>query len=74
VETGRVGKGNKSDQDLRKVNGTFSDYSFCNYEYQILPESLKAVYANEIRNYCHECGTRIRKSNWKFCPNCGAEL
>ena len=74
VETGRVGKGNKSDQDLRKVNGTFSDYSFCNYEYQILPESQKAIIAGEIRNYCHECGTRIRKSNWKFCPNCGAEL
>jgi hypothetical protein len=74
VETGRVAEGSKSKQDLRKVDGSFSDYSFCNYEYQILPESLKAVYANEIRNYCHECGTRIRKSNWKFCPNCGAEL
>jgi superfamily I DNA and/or RNA helicase len=57
-----------------QVNGTFSDYSFCNYEYQILPESQKAIIAGEIRNYCHECGTRIRKSNWKFCPNCGAEL
>lgn len=74
IETGRVAEGSKSNQDLRKVDGKFSDYSFCNYEYQILPESLKAVYANEIRNYCHECGTRIRKSNWKFCPNCGAEL
>jgi hypothetical protein len=74
IETGRVGEGTKSEQDLRSVDGKFSDFSFIGYEFQILPESLKTVYAGDIRQYCHECGTRIRKTNWKFCPNCGAEL
>lgn len=74
AETGRVGEGTKSEQDLRSVDEKFSDFSFIGYEFQILPESLKTVYAGDIRQYCHECGTRIRKSSWKFCPNCGEKL
>jgi len=74
TETGRVNEGGKSDQDLKSVDGKFSDFSFVGYEFQILPESLKAVTVGDIRQYCHECGTRIRKSSWKYCPNCGEEL
>jgi rRNA maturation endonuclease Nob1 len=32
------------------------------------------VETSEIRNYCNECGIRIRKSSWKFCPECGNEI
>ncbi len=28
----------------------------------------------DIRHYCTECGYRIRKQSWKFCPKCGAKL
>lgn len=74
VETGRVGKGGKSNQEFKHEGGNYSDYSFSNWEFQLLPESAKPVETSEIRNYCNECGIRIRKSSWKFCPNCGAEL
>ena len=72
VETGRVNEGKKSDQTFSTTSGNFSDYAWHSYEFHLLPESLKAVEASEIRNYCGECGVRIRKSSWKFCPNCGA--
>jgi hypothetical protein len=71
VETGRVNEGKKSDQTFSTTSGNFSDYAWHSYEFHLLPESLKAVEASEIRNYCGECGVRIRKSSWKFCPNCG---
>jgi hypothetical protein len=74
VETGRVGKGGKSKQEFKQEGGKYSDYSFSNWEFQLLPESAKPVETSEIRNYCNECGIRIRKSSWKFCPNCGSEL
>lgn len=74
VETGRVGKGGKSKQEFKQAGGSYSDYSFSNWEFQLLPESAKPVETSDIRNYCNECGIRIRKSSWKFCPNCGAEL
>ena len=74
VETGRVAKGGKSKQEFKQEGGSYSDYSFVNWEFQLLPESVKPVETSEIRNYCNECGIRIRKSSWKFCPNCGAAL
>jgi hypothetical protein len=72
VETGRVAEGKKSDQEFATTSGNFADWAFHTYEYHLLPESIRQVLAGEIRNYCSECGFRIRKSSWKFCPNCGA--
>lgn len=74
VETGRVAEGEKSNQQFQAASGKFSDWAFHTYEYHLLPESLKAVTASDIRQYCDECGIRIRKSSWKYCPNCGAHL
>jgi hypothetical protein len=74
VETGRVGKGKKSNQDFKQVKGDFEDWSWSSFEYQLLPESLKPLETKDIRHYCGECGVRIRKSSWKFCPNCGEAL
>jgi hypothetical protein len=74
TETGRVSEGKKSNQEFKSTTGDFSNYaSYYNY-YHLLPESLKVIEANEIRNYCAECGFRQKKSSWKFCPNCGTEL
>jgi hypothetical protein len=74
VETGRVAEGGKSNQEFSNTSGNFSDYAWNTYEFHLLPESLKAIEASDIRNYCGECGVRIRKSSWKFCPNCGEVL
>jgi len=74
VETGRVAEGGKSNQEFSTTSGNFSDYAWNTYELHLLPESLKAIEASDIRNYCGECGVRIRKSSWKFCPNCGEVL
>lgn len=74
VETGRVAEGGKSDQKFSTTSGNFSDWAWNTYEFHLLPESLKAIEVSDIRNYCGECGVRIRKSSWKFCPNCGEAL
>ena len=74
VETGRVGKGKKSNQEFKNAKGEFENWSMDTYEYQLLPESLKPLETKDIRHYCGECGVRIRKSSWKFCPNCGEAL
>jgi rRNA maturation endonuclease Nob1 len=42
-------------------------------EYKILPKSSKPVEVQEIRNYCTECGTKV-KTNYKFCPSCGNKI
>ena len=70
-ETGKVEKGLKSNQTLKSGYGTFNEWPCSVYHYKILPESQKTVKYGEIRSYCTDCSTRIKKSTWKFCPNCG---
>ncbi len=74
LETGRVQQGEESEQTFENGYGTFNAWASHTSSYQILPISQLPVETNEIRNYCSECGTRIRKSTWKFCPNCGESL
>lgn len=74
TETGRVERGGKSDQVLETVHGNFAAFSFESCRFKIMPESEKTVEAGEIRNYCPGCGTRVKKSSWKFCPGCGTNL
>jgi hypothetical protein len=74
LETGRVQQGEESDQTFENGYGTFNAWSSHTSTYQILPISQLPVETTEIRNYCSGCGTRIRKSTWKFCPNCGESL
>jgi hypothetical protein len=74
LETGRVQQGEESEQTFENGYGTFNAWSSHTSTYQILPISQLPVETTEIRNYCSGCGTRIRKSTWKFCPNCGESL
>jgi len=74
LETGRVEKGGASDQSFVSENGLYSWMSTYTSEYQILPRSVKPVEVSEIRSYCPECGIRIKKKTWKFCPSCGESL
>jgi hypothetical protein len=74
IETGRSEKGEPSHQKFSQSNDSFNSWISTSVNIQILPESRKPVEVKEIRNYCCECGTRIKKSNWKFCPNCGTKI
>ena len=73
IDTGRVEKGEQSNQQLESVDVKFQTYAFHTVSYQLKPNSEKTQYANEIRQYCI-CKYRIRNNNWKFCPKCGRDL
>ena len=74
IETGRVEKGDDSDTKLKNVNMDFSYFTSHKVTWRILPNSQKPVEVSQLRNYCTGCGTRVKKSNWKFCPSCGSEI
>jgi len=74
LETGRVEKGDTSNQNFGSDHGTYHWTHTYTSEYQILPRSVKPIEVSEIRSYCPECGVRIKKKTWKFCPSCGESL
>jgi hypothetical protein len=74
LETGRVEKGESSDQKLVVDSASFNYLCNSKVELRILPESQKPVEVKEIRNYCTECGTRMKAKSWKFCPSCGTKI
>jgi hypothetical protein len=71
IETGRINAGEKSDQHLHEIYATFEIFPTYTQIYQILPASHIPM---EVRKYCGDCGYRIRKGQWKYCPSCGEEL
>jgi hypothetical protein len=73
-ETGRSEKGETSDQNFEFSDDSFLSWTCNTVHMQILPDSQKPVEVKEIRNYCTNCGTRHKKSSWKFCPNCGTKI
>lgn len=74
IETGRIEKGEKSDQSFTTTNGNFNYFPSTTISYRLLPTSQKPIETSEIRNYCTGCGSRIKKGGWKFCPSCGEKL
>jgi hypothetical protein len=75
IETGRVEKGETSNQQMKYVNATFNTYSFSIISWQIKPNSQKPYTASDIvKKYCTECGAKIKKDTFKFCPNCGTRI
>jgi len=76
-ETGRVEKGDTSNQNLNIVDVTFETSSFHSIKINLKPTSTFSkshTTSTEIRNYCNQCGYRIRKRSWKFCPKCSEKL
>lgn len=74
VETGRVEKGSKSKQEFSSINKTFNVWTVSKSVWKILPESQKPVEKEDLISKCPKCSTKIKKSSWKFCPECGGEL
>jgi hypothetical protein len=73
-ETGRIEKGEKSDQDFEKVELNFNTISFHTIRYKLKPLSEKPTTITEIREYCVGCGYRIRNKSWSYCPKCGGKV
>jgi len=74
LETGRIEKGGESKQEFVNEYSNFEYYCSASSIYKILPISQKPVEFSEIRNYCSNCGTKIKTDNWKFCPKCGTKV
>jgi hypothetical protein len=73
VETGRVEKGDISDQSFTNSYEEFNYFTSHTVKFKILPLSTKNKNVEEIRQYCTECGTKVKK-NYKFCPSCGNKI
>ena len=73
IETGRVEKGDESDQSFTNSYEQFNYHTSHTVKFKIQPLSNKNVTVEEIRSYCTECGTKMKK-NYKFCPSCGNKL
>lgn len=73
IETGRVEKGDLSNQSFTNSYEDFNYYTSKTITYKILPLSTMNKSVDEIRQYCTECGVKVKK-NFKFCPSCGNKL
>jgi hypothetical protein len=73
IETGRVEKGESSNQNFTNSYDNFNYNVAHQVTFKILPLSNKNKTTEDIRQYCTECGTNT-KTNFKFCPSCGNKL
>jgi hypothetical protein len=72
-ETGRIGQGGLSEQSFKSVEMDFDQCTFHSVEYKILPTSNKPVESGDLKQYCCECGKKLKKTD-KFCSNCGTRV
>lgn len=73
-ETGKIEKGEHSDQEFGTSYELFEQFPFYSVEYKLIPYSYLPTDSIEFRKYCTNCGTRIKKSGWKYCPTCGNSI
>jgi ssDNA-binding Zn-finger/Zn-ribbon topoisomerase 1 len=74
-ETGRIEKGSDSKQEFESVDMNFNTFPSNYSTWRILPLSEKPLTATEVNiTHCSNCGTKIKKSSWKFCPQCGKQM
>lgn len=73
VETGRVEKGESTNQSFETSYGSFFFNSTNEFKYKILPISAKPIEGKDIKRYCTECGKKVKES-FKFCPSCGNKI
>jgi len=73
IETGRVEMGEQSNQSFTNSYQNFNYHTSNTVKFKIMPLSTKNKDVDEIRHYCTECGTKVKK-NYKFCPSCGNKI
>ncbi|MEY4572857.1 MAG: hypothetical protein RLZ10_2114 [Bacteroidota bacterium] len=74
VETGRVEMGSSSNQTFKTVSKNFNSWTVSTSTWKILPESQKPFEKKDLIDRCPKCSTKIKKSSWKFCPECGHQM
>jgi hypothetical protein len=74
VETGRVEKGSDSNQSFTYDNTSFNSYQCKTNWWKLKPISTKVLVKEDLVVYCTECGSKRKKDNHKFCPNCGTKF
>jgi hypothetical protein len=74
IETGRVEQGSSSDQSFKTVSKNFNSWTVSTSVWKLLPESQRPIEKKDLIDKCPKCSTKIKKSSWKFCPECGNEL
>lgn len=74
IETGRIEKGSSSNQEFNSVSKNFNSWTVSTSVWKILPESQRPVEKRDLIEKCPKCSTKVKKSSWKFCPECGHQL
>jgi len=75
IETGRIEAGGGSNQSFTSVYMDFEINPSKIWRYQLLPNSQKPLeVADVVKVYCTNCGSKIKKKNWKFCAICGNKV
>ena len=73
IETGRIEKGNHSNQKFEHVNKDFESWAFKTEYIKILPTSQKPIRSNDLKKrYCHNCGRKLNQK-YIYCPFCGTK-
>ena len=67
----RIEEGKNSNQSFSEGHGNFNSWTSFVTEIKLLPASRQEMETSEIKSYCTQCGTKKKKSAWKFCPQCG---
>lgn len=73
IETGRVEKGNYSNQSFIADTAVFHSYYSWKSFWKILPESQRYIMKENLVVYCSNCGAKRKKSSHRFCPICGTK-
>ena len=74
IETGRVEQGSSSNQSFKTVSKNFNIWTVSTSLWKLLPESQKPFEKKDLVDRCTKCSTNIKKSSWKFCPECGHQM
>lgn len=74
METGRVEKGNDSNQSFSYYSTQFNNHIMCKSVWKIMPESTRPIVKEDLAIYCTKCGAKRKKTTHKFCPSCGTKF
>lgn len=73
-ETGRIEKGNISEQNFNKVEIQFDEFPYYGILFNLKPNSEKVYSNTATRSYCSSCGYRLRDKAWLYCPKCSKSI